>query len=173
MRARLRSLWRDQRGTALLEGAIVTPVLCILCFGVYEFSNFFYKQHLVSTGVRDAARYLGRALNPKDPDEATIITPSYADALQMAQNLATRGTTDASGALRVKGWNPADVTAVLNEFPNSASPPNPPPYNGPDPIYVVTVSTNFTPASLGFMGFFGFTDPPIAVAHQERVLGPR
>ena len=173
MYARLRSLWRDQRGTALLEGAIVTPVLCILCFGVYEFSNFFYKQHLVSTGVRDAARYLGRALNPKDPDAPTPITPSYSDALPKARNLATRGTTDSSGALRVKGWNPADVSAVLTEFDNPPNELGQTPYNGPNPIYVVTVSTNFTPASLGFMGFFGFTDPPISVAHQERVLGPR
>ena len=171
MYARLRSLWRDQRGTALLEGAIVTPVLCILCFGVYEFSNFFYKQHLVSTGVRDAARYLGRALDPRDPDAPTApISPSYSDALPMAQNLATRGTTDSSGALRVPGWNPGDVTAALTAIENSASPPA---YNGPDPIFIVTVSTTFTPASLGFLGFFGLTEPPISVAHQERVLGPR
>ena len=170
MRARLRSLWRDQRGTAILEGAIVTPVLCILCFGVYEFSNFFYKQHLVSTGVRDAARYLGRALDPRDPDAPTAaITPSYSAALPMAQNLATRGTTDSSGALRVTGWNPADVTAALTAIEN----PSPPAYNGPDPIFIVTVSTTFTPASLGFLGFFGLTEPPISVAHQERVLGPR
>jgi hypothetical protein len=88
----------------------------------------------------------------------------------MAQNLATTGITGSGGALRVKGWNPADVTAALSWVPNSATPPL---YNGPDPIYIVTVSTNFTPASLGFMGFFGFTDPPIRVRHQERVLGPR
>jgi len=169
MRAKLRSLWRDQRGTALLEGAIVTPILCILCFGVYEFSNFFYKQHLVSTGVRDAARYLARALDPKAPDAPTAaITPSYADALPMAQNLATRGTTDSSGALRVSGWNPGDVSAPLTAIPNPANT-----YHGPDPIYIVTVSTTFTPASLGFMGFFGFSDLPISVTHQERVLGPR
>ena len=171
MLARLRSLWRDQRGTALVEGAIVTPLLFTLCFGVYEFSNFFYKQHLVSTVVRDAARYLGRALDPKDPDAPTAaITPSYSDAVPMAQNLATRGTTDSSGTLRVKGWVPGDVSAVLTAIDNSATPPT---YNGPNPIYIVTVSTNFTPASLGFLGFFGFTDPPISVAHQERVLGPR
>jgi Flp pilus assembly protein TadG len=171
MRARLRSLWRDQRGTALLEGAIVTPFLCILCFGVYEFSNFFYKQHLVSTGVRDAARYLGRVLDPKDPYAPTTafdLTPSYSDALPMAQNLATTGITGSGGTLRVKGWDPVLVSAALDDVPNPANT-----YHGPDPIWIVTVSTDFTPASLGFMGFFGFTDPPIRVRHQERVLGPR
>jgi Flp pilus assembly protein TadG len=44
----------------LLEGTIVVPVLFALVLGTLAFSYFFYQQHLVSTGVRDAARYLAR-----------------------------------------------------------------------------------------------------------------
>src|SRR5215210_4809621 len=65
MMRRLRSLWSEERGAALIEGAVLAPFLLILPFGVYEFSWFFYRQHLVSTGVRDAARYLARtSFNP-------------------------------------------------------------------------------------------------------------
>jgi Flp pilus assembly protein TadG len=60
----MRLLARDEEGTALIEGAIIVPVLCILLFGVYEFSWFFYQQHLISTGLRDAARYLARLPTP-------------------------------------------------------------------------------------------------------------
>ena len=57
---RLKYHWRDDAGSALLEGAIVVPFLFTLVLGTLEFSYFFYQQHLVSTGVRDAARYLAR-----------------------------------------------------------------------------------------------------------------
>ena len=56
----LQSLSGDKDGSALVEGAVLVPLLFVLLFGVYEFSWFFYQQHLVSTGVRDAARYLAR-----------------------------------------------------------------------------------------------------------------
>ena len=60
----MRSLWRDSEGTALVEATIVIPVLLVLLFGVFEFSALFWRQQLISTGVRDAARYLSRSLNP-------------------------------------------------------------------------------------------------------------
>ena len=59
---RLSGFLRDQEGSALIEGAILVPVLFALIFGVLEFSYYFYQQHLVSTGVRDAARYLARVV---------------------------------------------------------------------------------------------------------------
>jgi Flp pilus assembly protein TadG len=53
--AKLRSIWRDIQGSALVEATALTPVLFALVFGVLEFSWYFYDQHRVSTGVRDAA----------------------------------------------------------------------------------------------------------------------
>jgi Flp pilus assembly protein TadG len=34
----LQLLTKNEEGSALIEGAIVVPVLCVLLFGVYEFS---------------------------------------------------------------------------------------------------------------------------------------
>ena len=50
---RLTSFARDQRGSALVEGAVVFPLLLLVLFGVYEFSWFFYQQHMVAMGLRD------------------------------------------------------------------------------------------------------------------------
>jgi len=61
---RERSLWLDQQGSALIEGAVVMPLLIALVFGVFEFSWLFYQQHLVAIGLHDAADYLARSPDP-------------------------------------------------------------------------------------------------------------
>src|SRR5262245_5089807 len=93
IRQRLHRLCRDTEGSALLEGAIVTPFLCILVFGVLEFSHFFYQQHLVSTGVRDAARYLARTADPTASGTQTT-----------AQNLAATGLPGGGSTRRTTGF---------------------------------------------------------------------
>ncbi len=45
---------------------MLVPLLFVFVFGVYEFSWFFYQQHVAAIGVRDAARYLARVSNPCD-----------------------------------------------------------------------------------------------------------
>src|ERR1700687_3491545 len=93
----LQSLWRNSEGTALIEGALVLPILCTLVFGVFEFSWLFYQQHLILTGIRDAARYIARTANPNN---VTIQTG--------AKNLATTGAIDGNIA-RVGGWGTRGV----------------------------------------------------------------
>src|SRR2546428_3890360 len=91
------SLRQNDDGSALVEGAIVVPVLFALVFGVFEFSWLFYQQHLISTGIRDAARYIARSASPTDP------------TIQMdARNLAATGTF-AGGVARGRGWSARDV----------------------------------------------------------------
>src|SRR5205807_7724653 len=97
----LQFLAADDEGSALVEGAIMVPVLCVLLFGIYEFSWFFYQQHLISTGLRDAARYVARLPTACDP-----ISPDWPIARELAANLATTGSIN-GGAARVKGWTGA------------------------------------------------------------------
>ena len=40
----LKSLWRADRGAALVESAIILPVFLTLVGGVYEFGFFLYRQ---------------------------------------------------------------------------------------------------------------------------------
>jgi Flp pilus assembly protein TadG len=117
----------------------------------YEFSWYFYQEHLVSTGLRDAARYVARSTTPTD---AKIQTD--------AKNLATMGAI-AGGTPRVAGWAAADVTISFTGVTGT--------YRGGPMVSLVTVSTSFRDPSLGFFGFFGLTAPLISVSHQERVIG--
>jgi Flp pilus assembly protein TadG len=155
----LRSMWRDDEGSALIEGAIILPVLFILVFGVFEFSWLICQQHLISTGIRDAARYIARSANPND---ATI--------KKDAKYLATTGAIDGN-TLRVRGWTADDVEISYTFVNNSTNDNGLTSFRGGAVIESVTVSTTFTVPSLGFFGILSLSPPTFNVSHQERVIG--
>ena len=156
----LRSLWHDGEGTALVEGAIILPVLFCLVFGVFEFSWLFYQKHLILTGVRDAARYIARSTNPND----TMVKLD-------AKALATTGAIDGNIA-RVRGWTSDDVDITYSFFNNGTNDHGLSNFRGGAVIENVTVSTNFTVPPLGFFDILRLTPPILNVSHQERVIGP-
>lgn len=47
---------RNRRGNALVEAAVVLPVLLSLAFGTVEFGHFFYMKHLLQSAAREGAR---------------------------------------------------------------------------------------------------------------------
>ncbi|HEY6257651.1 MAG TPA: TadE/TadG family type IV pilus assembly protein [Xanthobacteraceae bacterium] len=163
---RVPAIWQDHEGSALVEGALLVPVLCVLMFGIYEFSWLFYQQHLISTGLRDAARYLARSPTPCNNASADWLM-----AEEYAKNLATTGSVN-GGAARVSGWTAAMVTPMCTAVENPSQPNGLTSYRGGPTIYVVTVSTRFTDRSLGFFGLLGLQSPVISVAHSERAIGP-
>jgi Flp pilus assembly protein TadG len=154
------SLWRDSEGSALIEGAILLPLLFSLVLGVLEFSWLFDQQHLISTGVHDAARYLARSANPSD---ATI--------QKDAKILATTGAVDGK-APRVRGWAMRDIKITLASVANPVGANGVTRFRGGSVIQSVTVSTTVTVPSLGFFGSLGLKPPAFTVSHQERVIGP-
>jgi TadE-like protein len=165
MRA-VRAIWQDRHGSALVEGALLLPVLCVLMFGIYEFSWLFYQQHLISIGLRDAARYLARW-----PDPCNGAAPDWVAAEENAKKLATTGSVD-GGPPRVRGWTSAMVLATCTAFDNAAGANGSTIFRGRPMIYVITVSTRFADPALGFFGFLGLRTPFISLAHSERAIGP-
>ena len=155
----LRSMWRDDEGSALIEGAIILPVLFILVFGVFEFSWLICQQHLISTGIRDAARYIARSANPND---ATI--------KKDAKYLATTGAIDGN-TLRVRGWTADDVEISYAFINNPTGDNGLTNFRGGAVIESVTVSTTFSVPSLGFFGILSLSPPTFTISHQERVIG--
>src|SRR5438445_6799914 len=103
---RLQSLWRNDEGSVLIEGAILMPFLLVLVLGVLEFSWLFDQQHLISTGIHDAARYLARSTNPND----TTIQND-------AKILATTGPIDGE-IPRVRGWTMRDIKITFASTDN-------------------------------------------------------
>lgn len=152
----LKSLRRNDQGTALIESAIVLPVFLLLVGGIFEFGYFFYQQQLMTIGVRDAARYLALTTNPNS-------SANQSDAI----NLAVYGLINGSITPRVSGWSTSDVKVSVIAANNSSGII----YCGGCPVEIITVSTSFTDPSLGFLGLLGLKPPTISVSHQERWVG--
>jgi Flp pilus assembly protein TadG len=57
---RVSGLFRDARGSAAVEIALVAPMLLILMFGSVELGNYFMNEHSLVKAVRDGARFAAR-----------------------------------------------------------------------------------------------------------------
>ena len=99
---------REERGTQLVELAIVLPVLLVLFGTAAEFGRFFYTYQTLSKATRAGARYL------------TIKTPS-ADTDEKAQNLVVYGNVEGTGEPVVVGLTP-DMVRVVRTGENPSLP---------------------------------------------------
>jgi Flp pilus assembly protein TadG len=57
---RIRWPFRDRRGAAAAEMALVAPLLCTILIGSVELGHFMYNEHILTKAVRDGARYAAR-----------------------------------------------------------------------------------------------------------------
>lgn len=87
MRGRFDSSARAQRGVALVEFALVLPLLMLLCLMVAEFGRAFWHYKVLVQSVREAARYLAS----QKPGEGA----------EQARNLVLRGSLSASAPLQL------------------------------------------------------------------------
>lgn len=78
-----RHRFKDQRGAAVVEFALVVPLLLVICFGIIEFSVLLYDKAMLTNASREGARagivYLpGRAIEAtaaeKTAEKAAIYT---------------------------------------------------------------------------------------------------
>jgi Flp pilus assembly protein TadG len=101
-RARSRAFaWRDERGSQLVELAIVMPLLLVLLGATAEFGRFFYTYTTLLKGTRAAARYL------------ISQPPGAGDAA--ARNLLVYGNTAGTGTPVASGLTTANVKITPNK----------------------------------------------------------
>jgi Flp pilus assembly protein TadG len=163
--------WRNRRAAATVEMTAILPFLLVLGGGIFEFGAFFYQYQMVQVGVRDAARYLSRVTNT-----ASSLTPCDAGVLATkesnAKDIAVMGLIGGS-TKRVSWWSQSDITIT---YPTVANAPDMttgvPPYRGPDPLVMISVSTSPNYPGVGFLSFLGLNAPlKINLSHQERCIG--
>jgi Flp pilus assembly protein TadG len=155
----MRRFARDTNGTALIEGAVLIPLLFVLVFGVLEFSWVVGQRHMMMEGVRDAARYIAQSGNPND---ATV--------QEYAKLLATTGEIDGKQS-RISGWTVHNVNISYSSVNNSVDGSGLSQLRGGPVIQNVTVSTALQAPSLGFFTILGLSPPTITAYHSERVIG--
>jgi hypothetical protein len=162
-RWKTRRFSQDQRGTSLIETALALPFLLVLGLGIFEFGNLLYNYHLISTGVRDAARYLARF-------DHTVALSKEAQAEQLAVTGSITG-----GSPRVSWWSTSDVAVGYVPAGGISNPIDPNtgerPYRGGDTIWIVRVSTNVPYGGLGFLGYLGLGTITFSLSHEERQIG--
>ena len=163
---RAQSFWRDQQGSALIEGALMVPLLIAFFSGVFEFSWFFYQQHLVAIGLHDAASYLARSSDPCNPTSL-----AWKAEQEQAKKLAPSGSIS-GGPARVRGWTSEMVALHCTKIDNPIETNGLSRYRGSS-IYTVTVSTKVTYPSLGFLGLLKLRSPIISASYSQRAIEPR
>lgn len=85
-----RKLWRRENGSALVEFALILPILVLLLFGVIEFGLLLYNQQVITNASREGARYgiVSRVPDRRSVDEITQVVNDYC-----ASNMITFGSS--------------------------------------------------------------------------------
>lgn len=87
---------REERGSQLVELAIILPIFLIMFAAVAEFGRFFYSYTTLSKATRAGTRYLITAKNSAQSDAT-------------AKNIVVYGNPAGTGTPVVKGLTPAHV----------------------------------------------------------------
>lgn len=109
LKAHQSTLPKGQRGTALIEFCIISPLLFLLLFGFTETGRLLYQQNQLTKQVTTGARYIARipdALNAED----CSIGPGWAAAVASAQQLVTQTI---NGDPVLPGLTPGDVSFTV------------------------------------------------------------
>ena len=88
-----------QRGAAIIEFALILPLLLVLTFITTEFGRAMYEYNALTKSTRDAARYLSVQFQSNTQ-------------VDEARNLAVYGTTTAGSQPLVSNLATSQVTAV-------------------------------------------------------------
>ena len=158
----------DQKGAALLELAVALPVVMFIGLGAIEYGNMIYAYHLIENGVRDASRY-GAGLPQVDLAGNSLVSANNT----AMTNMAMRGTSNTTGALRVSWWSTTGTVGVTYQTVSNDNGSGGKLYRGGTAITMVTVTADVLYPQLAFLSFLGRSAPTLHASHQERVYGIR
>ncbi|WP_292417050.1 TadE/TadG family type IV pilus assembly protein [Mesorhizobium sp.] len=162
---------RDERGTVLVEMAIIAPLMFVLSAGVFEFGNLIHNKLLMEAGLNDGARFAARC-NSQLYTDAGLAAINCSD---IATNIAVFGNVAGTGSARVKGWQKANVTVTIAD-PSGCR-------NAIDPgtgtvlylsttaqVCIVTAAGSLAYNGIGMLALLGFGPITLTASHEERLI---
>ena len=159
-RRRLRLFLRGERGTQLIELALVLPILMAFFAATAEFGRYFYNYSTLSKATRAGARYL--ATTPVNKVTAQGMANCTEDA--KVKRLVVYGDPNAADGSRpvVPGLKPENVDLVREG----------PILSVPDTVTVRIVNYNYTPLiNLGnFAKSLNWTSVPLKPSTTMRFM---
>ncbi len=121
-----RRVLRDTRGTAVVEFAIIFPVLAMLVFGVIDFGRAFFLRNNLVSAVREGARYGATMADPCATASQTLIRARVQTYVTSFGGAAVTPTVDTSAGacsptagvvtdvvVRIAGYTFTPVTPVF------------------------------------------------------------
>jgi Flp pilus assembly protein TadG len=116
---RSRSLRRDEEGAAIVEFALVMPILALIVFGIIDFGRAFYTVNNIISAVREGARYGAVLADPDSPVARqeirqrvrNVSRPFGGDSLSDAQILI-RFDVDTGVTVRVENYPFQPLTPI-------------------------------------------------------------
>ncbi len=101
----IRNQLKNQRGLAVIEFALVLPILMVLMLATAEFGRAFYQYNTLTKSIRDGARYLSdNSLNGAGVIELGGSTSTA------VKNLVVFGNSAGSGDALLDGLSASDIT---------------------------------------------------------------
>lgn len=157
-----------QSGAALVELAIVIPVLLAFFFALADYGRALLYDHVLLNQVESGTRYLGRVYQGLNSSCGT--GSGWASAKTTATNLVVYGNEAGSGSPMITGMTTSNVG--INVVSKSIAVP------GSSPAATVTACTIQVSASVTNPGMFGTTVPLLGAAQpvlransEERYVG--
>jgi Flp pilus assembly protein TadG len=106
----VRKLWRNSRGAAAAEMAMVAPLLLIILVGSVETGNYFLSEHTLVKGLRDGARYAARQSFTSYPACTTGSQSITGTTYDNTRLLVRKGSLNSADADRLPNWTAAGTT---------------------------------------------------------------
>ena len=106
-----------QRGLAMVEFAVASPLLLLLLYAIGEFGNMLYQYALLADAARNADRYL--ASNARSDSSGTVTISGTVSGA--TKNLVVYGTTGASASPLLPGLATGQVTVAQQPDANCAA----------------------------------------------------
>ncbi len=155
-----RRFWRDEQGAALVEFAIVLPMMLLVFAVIIEGSRLMIAFQSAIGGVRDATRYLARVV-PTDICATGGSVTGYAGQLQTIVGQSTTGGAIFPTSVTVNSVTPS-LACVVGTYRIS-----------PAPVATVTANISITVPFAGIFTLNGGTLAPITtnVSDSARVFG--
>lgn len=160
---------RDEHGTALVEMALVAPLMVVLSAGVFEFGNMIQQKMLMQAGVNDAARFAARCNSQMYTDFGLAAI----NCANLAANIAVFGNAAGTGSPRVVGWATTNVTvdianaadchdAVVSGVTHYRSVTT--------QVCIVRVTNSKVYSDLGMLSLIGIGPMTLTGTHEERLI---
>lgn len=107
----------NDKGTALIEFALVVPLLLMLLFGIIEFGMMVYNQQVITNASREAARAGIVSASPrKTPSEITSIADNYCNGRLVTFGEANTPGCDIHPIREMEDGTEVEITTGDAEF---------------------------------------------------------